>query len=102
MKKQETEITETTVEVKTSPRRNSLKVCYPGGDILKIVYTNAGHKVETAGVRMRGQVSDATICKILAFVRTYASNTESDTARFNRLGEFFLGTASLAEAVARF
>lgn len=102
MKKLKQEITETTVEVKTSPRRNSLKVTYPGGDVLKIIHTNAGHKIETDGIRMRGQVSDATICKILTYVRTYASNTESDTARFKRLGEFFLATASINEAIARF
>lgn len=100
-KKLKQEITETTVEVKAG-RNNTLKVTYPGGDVLKVVHTKNGHTVTTDGVRMRGQVSDATLCKILKFVGTYASNSETDTARFKRLGEFFQATSSINDAVSRF
>jgi len=94
------EITKTTVEVKTGVR-NSIKVMYPNGDVLKIVHTKHGHQVTTAGDRMRGQVSDATLCKILKFVGKYESNSETDTARFKRLGEFFEDTASINHLIAK-
>ena len=100
-KRAKPEITQTTVELKTGVR-NSIKVCYPGGDVAKIVHTKNGHTVTTDGARMRGQVSDATIYKILCFVRTYANNSESDLARFRRLAGFFESTSSINEAVSRF
>lgn len=90
------QVEKTTVELNIKQQnRQTMKVKYPNGDVLKIAYGPNGHKIESN----TRQISDASMVKVLKFVSAYKTNTESNAARFKRNAEFFEGTQTLAQAV---